>query len=114
MGNNNNMITSCLLGAVIFLGLYLLFTSWCNQKDMFSFSPTTQALESEIGANYGPADEDDYYSPEGYEDTTIQDEAEKDTLDFYHNFPSEPMRIGKTLAFQDAATNRHNKELRYC
>lgn len=110
--DKNNMIASCLIGAVVFLALYLLFTSWCSRKDNF-ISPTTQTLTTAIGANYPSEDEEIMYSPEDVE-TPIQEPAERDALDFFHSFPSEPARVGKTLAYQAAMINKYNKDLRYC
>ena len=113
MPNNNTTITSCLCGALIFLGLYLLFTSWCSQRDYY-ISPTTSVLSDAYYANYDETTPEDEYDPENFEGRTIQDEAEKDAIDYYFTFPSEPGRLEKTRQFQEVMTNKYNKELRYC
>jgi len=113
MTNNDDIGSSCLLGAMLFLGLYLLFTCWCTKKDNY-ISPTTQQLAMEMESSYVPADELQRRQDQDYSGTDVESEAIEDTLDYYHSFDGEPMRIGKSLAFQAASDSKHTKNLRYC
>ncbi len=99
---NDNMVASCLLGAVLFLALYLLFTSWCNgKKDNFELSSqTTRVLNDAMDSVYGSGS----FS---LEDDTVQDAAEGAALSFYNSFESEPSRIDKTRMYQDVVSSKY-------
>ena len=141
--NNNNTITACLIGAAVFLVLYLLFTGWCTKRDYYVDKSTQSVAEAMAGA-YEPSTDPDYdFSPtsgkeyeslhlgypqgpqygsplerfekeELFTRPTIQGEAEADAIDFFHEMAGEPGRIDKTQAFQDAMLNQYNKDMRYC
>ena len=108
---DNNTISYFLIGTFIFLGLYILVVCMRKRRDNFEVLQGVKDLGYMIGQNY-PAESQMQYIP--MQGPTIQDDAERLSLNYYLNMGNESGRIEKTMAYQGAALNALNKQYRYC
>jgi hypothetical protein len=105
---NKKLFGYVLIGVVIFLIIYLVINS-CSNKEGMRIDASSRMLLNRIGRN----SEDEMtsnmsmnaFSPP----VPIGDIAEDETLDYYKSFNTDQMRIGKSLSFQDATTNKYAK-----
>jgi len=105
---NKKLFTYILLGAVVFLIGYLLFTTYCNSKKE-GLDATTQVLMDTVGGNSDAETLMTTTIPLDFQQASRNDLAEDDALKFFCEFNGDSMRIGKTLAYQDAMVNRYSK-----
>ncbi len=119
---NSNKISYCLVGAIIFLALYLLFTSSCNKRDNY-IQPSVQVLGDAYESIYPSAEDADYdygYDEEDspqYIDDNIYHKAERDGLKYHRmciNDSKNSDCVDRAWIYENLMTNKYNKEMRYC
>lgn len=95
-----------LIAVVVFLAAYLIFSMWCRREGLDS---TGMMLVDTIGGNYNANALMTTSMPADFMTVNRNDLAEDDALDYFCNFTNQPMRVGKSLAYQDAMVNRYTK-----
>lgn len=116
---NEKFAYTCLLAAGIFFAAYILFSYTCSKKDHFIGS--TYLNDKPVNTIYNKYDqvfrnnEAEFRNAftiapmQANESMTSQEQGVIDGLDFYKQFTNQPMRIDKSLIYQNLVADGYNK-----
>jgi hypothetical protein len=118
---NESFIYTCLVVGGLFFAIYLLFTVTCSKKDNFvgdlfvNDKPinTIYNKYDQVYRNNEPAFTNAFnvVSDERNVSGTGQEQGTIDGLAFYNQFTNQPMRIDKSLIYQDLVVDGYNKSM---
>lgn len=110
--NKKMLFWGIAIAVVVIIAIYF-GVIWYKRYE--GLDASTKYLMGTIGGNQNTQDLMSTSIPADFASVSKHDLAEDDALNFYNDSEGEPMRINKSLSYQDAMINRYSrlKEMMY-